>query len=180
HLKNSEFSERKSEMIEIGIVGGSGYGAVELIRLLQHHPNVTIKYVFSHSKNDEPISETFPHLSHLILNYTALDEKGVSCDVVFFATPSNVSKHLAPDLVDKGVKVIDLSGDFRLSNRHMYKTFYGEEAAPQQQLDAASYSIAEWSEVDWQHTKLIANPGCFPTSILLALHPLVVQEVIDT
>ncbi|WP_289686668.1 N-acetyl-gamma-glutamyl-phosphate reductase [Staphylococcus nepalensis] len=167
-------------MIEIGIVGGSGYGAVELIRLLQHHPNVTIKYVFSHSKNDEPISETFPHLSHLILNYTALDEKGVSCDVVFFATPSNVSKHLAPDLVDKDVKVIDLSGDFRLSNRHMYKTFYGEEAAPQQQLDAASYSIAEWSEVDWQHTKLIANPGCFPTSILLALHPLVVQEVIDT
>src|SRR5699024_6299242 len=65
-------------------------------------------------------------------------------------------------------------------NRHMYKTFYGEEAAPQQQLNAASYSIAEWSEVDWQHTKLIANPGCFPTSILLALHPLVVQEVIDT
>lgn len=166
-------------MITVGIVGGSGYGAVELIRLLQHHPNVIIKYVFSHSKIDEPISKTFPHLNHIALNYTELNEQATSCDVIFFATPSNVSKHLVPNLINNGVKVIDLSGDFRLTDRNLYQTYYGEAAAEQDFLDSALYSIAEWSEIDSQRTKLIANPGCFPTSILLALHPLIAQNAID-
>lgn len=75
--------------------------------------------------------------------------------------------------------MIDLSGDFRLTDRNLYQTFYGEPAAEQALLDKALYSIAEWSEIDSQRTKLIANPGCFPTSILLALHPLIAQNVID-
>ncbi|KRG08466.1 N-acetyl-gamma-glutamyl-phosphate reductase [Staphylococcus sp. NAM3COL9] len=166
-------------MIEVGIVGGSGYGAVELIRLLQHHPNVKIKYIFSHSKTDEPIKETFPHLTHLTHHYETLDTETVDCDVMFFATPSNVSKHIAPDLVEKNIKVIDLSGDFRLTNRDVYQQFYGEAAATQQQLDDANYSIAEWSEVDQNDTQLIANPGCFPTATLLALHPLIDQKLIQ-
>ncbi|PTE44566.1 N-acetyl-gamma-glutamyl-phosphate reductase [Staphylococcus equorum] len=166
-------------MIEVGIVGGSGYGAVELIRLLQHHPNVTIKYIFSHSKVDEPIKDTFPHLTHLTHNYEALDTETVDCDVMFFATPSNVSKHVAPDLVKKNIKVIDLSGDFRLTNRDVYQQFYGEAAATQQQLNDANYSIAEWSEIDQTNTQLVANPGCFPTATLLALHPLIDQKLIQ-
>ncbi|HLR18867.1 MAG TPA: N-acetyl-gamma-glutamyl-phosphate reductase [Staphylococcus sp.] len=167
-------------MIEVGIVGGSGYGAVELIRLLQHHPNVKIKYIFSHSKAGEPVKETFPHLTHLTHHYEALDNETVECDVMFFATPSNVSKHIAPDLVEKGIKVIDLSGDFRLTNRNVYQQFYGETAATQQQLEDANYSIAEWSQVNQSDTKLVANPGCFPTATLLALHPLVDGKLIQS
>lgn len=98
---------------------------------------------------------------------------------MFFATPSNVSKHIAPDLVEKNIKVIDLSGDFRLTNRDIYQQFYGEAAATQQQLDDANYSIAEWSEVDQTNTQLVANPGCFPTATLLALHPLIDQKIIQ-
>jgi N-acetyl-gamma-glutamyl-phosphate reductase len=166
-----------NEMIEVGIVGGSGYGAVELIRLLQHHPEVTIKYIFSHSKADEPVSHTFPHLNHLTYQFVSIDDTDVDCDVVFFATPSNVSKHLAPRFLEQGIKVIDLSGDFRLKDRELYKQFYGEEAAPQTLLDEADYSIAEWSSTN--EANLIANPGCFPTATLLGLHPLVEEQLID-
>lgn len=166
-------------MIDVGIVGGSGYGAIELIRLLTHHPYVNVKYIFSHSKIDEPIKETFPHLSHLTYQYEALNSGDINCDVVYFATPSNVSKDLAPALIEQNIKVIDLSGDFRLSNRTVYETYYGEVAAPQQQLDNANYSIAEWSDVNPQTTQLIANPGCFPTATLLGLHPLIDQQIID-
>ncbi|MCG7339113.1 N-acetyl-gamma-glutamyl-phosphate reductase [Staphylococcus sp. ACRSN] len=167
-------------MIEVGIVGGSGYGAVELIRLLAQHPQVKIKYIFSHSKVDEPISKTFPHLNHITHHYEALNNEAISCDVVFFATPSNVSKHIAPQLVEQGIKVIDLSGDFRLKDRDVYQQFYGEAAASQQQLDNADYSIAEWTEIQRNEVNLIANPGCFPTATLLALHPVIDEEMIDT
>ncbi|MEJ7517649.1 N-acetyl-gamma-glutamyl-phosphate reductase, partial [Staphylococcus pasteuri] len=77
-----------------------------------------------------------------------LNEQATSCDVIFFATPSNVSKHLVPNLINNGVKVIDLSGDFRLTDRNLYQTYYGEAAAEQDFLDSALYSIAEWSEID--------------------------------
>ncbi len=166
-------------MIEVGIVGGSGYGAVELIRLLEHHPQVRIKHIFSHSKIDEPINKTFPHLNHLTHHYEDLNIEDVTCDVIFFATPSNVSKHIAPKLIEKNIKVIDLSGDFRLTNRDVYKQFYGETAATQQHLDQAFYSIAEWGTTNQKDLQLIANPGCFPTATLLALHPLVDNKVIQ-
>lgn len=166
-------------MIEVGIVGGSGYGAIELIRLLIQHPNVNIKYIFSHSKQDQPIKETFPHLEQLNYHYETLNSEDVECDVMFFATPSNVSKHIVPQLVSKGIKIIDLSGDFRLKNRDVYETYYGETAAAQEDLNHANYSIAEWSNVNSQTTQLIANPGCFPTATLLALHPLIDKGMIQ-
>ena len=165
-------------MIEVGIVGGSGYGAVELIRLLAHHPSVKIKYIFSHSKAGELVSGTFPHLNHLPYRFESLENNNITCDVVFFATPSNISKHLAPKFLAQNIKVIDLSGDFRLKDRAVYEQFYGETAAPQSALDSAQYSIAEWSTIDASNTQLIANPGCFPTATLLALHPLVDSQII--
>lgn len=165
-------------MIEVGIVGGSGYGAIELIRLLIQHPNVNIKYIFSHSKQDQPIKETFPHLEQLTYHYETLNSEGIECDVIFFATPSNVSKHIVPQLLSKRIKIIDLSGDFRLTNRATYETYYGETAASQEYLNEANYSIAEWSNVNAQTTQLIANPGCFPTATLLALHPLIDKDIV--
>nr|WP_263312869.1 N-acetyl-gamma-glutamyl-phosphate reductase [Mammaliicoccus sp. Marseille-Q6498] len=166
-------------MLEVGIVGGSGYGAVELIRLLNQHKKVNIKYVFSHSKSGEDIKATYPHLQNNIKPaFSSLDVDNVDCDLIFFATPSNVSKHFIPKLIEKDIKVIDLSGDFRLKDPKVYEAFYGEAPAEQTFLDEANYSLAEWSTVDQNSTKVIANPGCFPTATLLSLHPLLVNKLI--
>lgn len=166
-------------MLEVGIVGGSGYGAIELIRLLNQHNEVTVKYVFSHSKSGEQIKETYPHLQDNIhIPFSSLDIETVDCDLIFFATPSNVSKQFIPGLLERNIKVIDLSGDFRIKNPDTYEQFYGERPAEQSILDQAEYSIAEWSKVT-KDTNLIANPGCFPTATLLSLHPLLEQKCIN-
>lgn len=88
-------------MIKVGIVGGSGYGAIELIRLLQTHPHVTIAHIYSHSKVDEPLKLTFPHLQHIMQHFEALTVDNNDCDVIFFATPAPVSKTCIPPLVEK-------------------------------------------------------------------------------
>lgn len=167
-----------AEMIEVGIVGGSGYGAIELIRLLQHHPVVHIKYVFSHSKQNESIKGTFSHLYHKDIMFTELDIAEVECDAIFFATPSNVCKKFVPDLLNKGIKVIDLSGDFRLQDPEIYRQYYGEYPLAQKWLKQAVYGLAEQQD-NYQDVQLIANPGCFPTASLLALSPLIKAGVID-
>lgn len=167
-------------MLEVGIVGGSGYGAIELIRLLNQHRQVSIKYIFSHSKAGEDIKNSYPHLQDNVkLPFTTLDVENVECDLVFFATPSNVSKHFIPQLLDRNIKVIDLSGDFRIKNPQVYKSYYGEKPAEQTYLNQSNYSLAEWSHVNQKTTNLIANPGCFPTATLLALYPLITNELIN-
>lgn len=88
-------------MIKVGIVGGSGYGAIELIRLLQTHPHITIAHIYSHSKVDEPLKLTFPHLQHIMQHFEALTVDNNDCDVIFFATPAPVSKTCIPPLVEK-------------------------------------------------------------------------------
>ncbi|MGK9043334.1 N-acetyl-gamma-glutamyl-phosphate reductase [Mammaliicoccus vitulinus] len=167
-------------MLEIGIVGGSGYGAIELMRLLNQHKEVKIKYVFSHSKSGDDIKETYPHLQDNInVPFSSLDVDKVDCDLIFFATPSNVSKHFIPKLIKRGIKVIDLSGDFRLKDPAVYEKYYGEKPAEQSVLDEAEYSLAEWSNINKNSTNIIANPGCFPTAILLSLHPLLENNLIN-
>ncbi|EHJ08596.1 N-acetyl-gamma-glutamyl-phosphate reductase [Staphylococcus simiae] len=185
-------------MIKVGIVGGSGYGAIELIRLLQTHPLVKITHIYSHSKVDEPLHHTFPHLQHLIHQFEALTVDDNDCDVIFFATPAHVSKACIPPFLNTGVHIIDLSGAFRLTNRDVYEQFYQEEAAAIEDLARASYRIAEWpnvlsntsvchsnnhseinSDAPLSLGQLIANPGCFPTATLLALHPLINERIID-
>lgn len=176
-------------MIKVGIVGGSGYGAIELIRLLQTHPLVKITHIYSHSKVDEPLRHTFPHLQQLMHQFEALTVDDNDCDVIFFATPAHVSKTCIPPFLNTGIHVIDLSGAFRINNQDIYEQFYREEAATTEELARASYCIAEWPDIlsctrsysDLQKSQgqLIANPGCFPTATLLALHPLVNEDIID-
>src|SRR5699024_8585896 len=100
-------------------------------------------------------------------------------DLVFTATPSGVAKNLAPAFLAEGVKVIDLSGDFRITNQKVYEDWYGMEAADQDLLNKAVYGLTEWIDVDISEANLISNPGCYPTSILLGLAPLVKQNIID-
>jgi len=162
-------------MIRVGIVGASGYGGAELIRLLSAHPHVKIAHLYSSSAEGEAIESVFPHVNQLGLPaLSPIDAERMSRenDVVFLATPAGVSATLSPQLVELGGKVIDLSGDFRLAEPKLYQDWYKREPAPADWLDKAVYGLTEWNRERVAGARLLANPGCYPTAALLALIPL--------
>jgi N-acetyl-gamma-glutamyl-phosphate reductase len=165
-----------AKLIRAAIVGSTGYGGVELIRLLQSHPNVTVTSVISSSTAGTPIAEGFPHLTEIRtdlldgLDIPAIRDKA---DVVFLATPHGVSMKLAPQFLEAGLKVIDLSGDFRLKSGDVYKQWYKHEPADKALIDRAVYGLAEVYGDQVPRTDFISNPGCFTTSALLGLYPAV-------
>ncbi|GAA0309604.1 N-acetyl-gamma-glutamyl-phosphate reductase [Gracilibacillus halotolerans] len=162
--------------MDVAIIGGTGYGAAELIRLLHHHPQANVKKIISQSNSGVKMSEVYPHLTNIMeIEMEDFDAEALAkeVDVVFFATPSNVSKHRIPELLDLGVKVIDLSGDFRLTNRELYKEYYGEEMASDKYVNQAVYGLSEIYREEIRKAALIANPGCYPTSVTLGLMPLI-------
>ncbi|MGE7272734.1 N-acetyl-gamma-glutamyl-phosphate reductase [Brevibacillus panacihumi] len=162
-------------MIRVGIVGATGYGGAELIRLLAGHPQVRIANLYSSSSQGEPLDQVFPHVYNLGLPaLSAIDAEHLSKenDVVFFATPAGVSAKLSPQVVELGGKVIDLSGDFRLENPTVYQEWYKKDAAPEAWIKRAVYGLTEWNKEQVAGASLIANPGCYPTAALLALLPL--------
>ncbi|HZG83099.1 MAG TPA: N-acetyl-gamma-glutamyl-phosphate reductase [Brevibacillus sp.] len=162
-------------MIRVGIVGATGYGGAELIRLLAGHPQVRIANLYSSSSQGEPLDHVFPHVYDLGLPaLSAIDAEHLSKenDVVFFATPAGVSAKLSPQVVELGGKVIDLSGDFRLASPQVYQDWYKKEAASEEWIKRAVYGLTEWNKEQVAGASLIANPGCYPTAALLALLPL--------
>jgi len=162
-------------MIRVGIVGATGYGGAELIRLLAGHPHVRIANLYSSSSQGEPLDHVFPHVYDLGLPaLSAIDAEHLSKenDVVFFATPAGVSAKLSPQVVELGGKVIDLSGDFRLASPQVYQNWYKKEAASEEWIKRAVYGLTEWNKEQVAGASLIANPGCYPTAALLALLPL--------
>ncbi|GEB35132.1 N-acetyl-gamma-glutamyl-phosphate reductase [Brevibacillus sp. FSL K6-0770] len=162
-------------MVRVGIVGATGYGGAELIRLLAGHPQVEIANVYSSSADGEGLEKTFPHVSGLGLpKLLPIDADSMSKanDLIFLATPAGVSAGLSPQLVESGVKVIDLSGDFRLEKGDVYKAWYKKEPAPASFVEQAAYGLTEWNQEQVAGASLIANPGCYPTAALLALIPL--------
>lgn len=164
------------------IVGATGYGGVELIRLLQDHPYFEIGGLISSSKSGETINNIYPHLKHLIYPLDQLDLDTI-CDLgecIFFATPAGVSSQWAPLLVERGKVVIDLSGDFRLPTEQVYQQWYEKTPAPQKWLDQAVYGLSEWFYSQIQTANLISNPGCYPTATLLALAPVLQEGWITT
>lgn len=170
-------------MLQAAIVGGTGYGAVELIRLLQKHPNVQLKSVISHSQSGTEINEVYPHLTD-ILNIQ-MDEWNIQklkneVDAVFFATPSGVSSKLVPHCIDHGLKCIDLSGDFRLYSQDVYSEWYEKEAPPKQYLKLATYGLTEIYEEEIKNSSFVANPGCYPTATLLGLIPAIKAGLVKT
>ncbi|MDQ0256962.1 N-acetyl-gamma-glutamyl-phosphate reductase [Evansella vedderi] len=165
-------------MLRAAVVGGTGYGAVELIRLIDKHPHLQLNTVISHSQSGTEIEEIYPHLTNLI--HITMDEWNIQklakiIDVVFFATPPGVSQKLVPECRQHGLQCIDLSGDFRLINPETYETWYAYSAAPQEYLNEATYGLTEIYGDDIKNSKLISNPGCYPTATLLALIPAVKQ-----
>lgn len=171
-----------STKIKVAIVGSTGYGGVELIRLLQAHPNVEITSFISSSSAGVPASEGFPHLTGIVddkLDGVEPKEIAGKADLVFTATPSGVSTKLVPQLLEAGLKVIDLSGDFRLKDGALYEAWYKKEAADASYLDKAVYGLCEVYGEQVAGVDFISNPGCYPTATLLGLVPAVAAGLID-
>lgn len=168
--------------MKVAVIGATGYGGAELVRILHHHPHVSIHSVHASSQHGEALANNFPHMNDIIdyrLETVEIEKIAEAVDLVFTATPSGVARDLAPQFLEKGVKVIDLSGDFRITNREIYENWYGIEAAEDEYLEEAVYGLSEWIEEDVTNVHLISNPGCFPTSALLGLAPLVQHDLID-
>ncbi|GIP51638.1 MULTISPECIES: N-acetyl-gamma-glutamyl-phosphate reductase [Paenibacillus] len=170
------------EKLKVAIVGSTGYGGVELIRFLLGHPEVEITSVISSSSSGLPITDGFPHLSEIVLqNLEAVDPQAIAekADVVFTATPSGVSGKLVPELLAAGLKVIDLSGDFRIKDGAVYETWYKHEAPAAELLEQAIYGLAELNGDAVKGSEFISNPGCYPTATLLGLIPALDAGWID-
>lgn len=167
--------------MKVGIIGATGYGGLELIRFLHQHPELENLTLFTSSDEGAVFSERFGHLATIV--DTPLqkieDETLASLDVVFASTPSGVSSGLFPNLMNKGPKLIDLSGDFRLQNIDDYEKWYKKTPAPKQVVEQAAYGLSEWNKDEIYNAPLIANPGCYPTATLLSLLPLLKEKLID-
>ena len=166
-------------MINVGIVGGAGYTGVELLRILCDHSDANVTAVTSRTEAGRPVAEVFPSLrGHCALSFT--DPNALApgaCDVVFFATPNGVAMTQAPARLEAGVKVIDLSADFRLKDAGEWRQWYGREHACPQLLTRAVYGLPEINRDEIRAAELVANPGCYPTAVLLGFLPLLEQNL---
>lgn len=166
--------------MNIAIIGSTGYGSAELIRILEHHPYTNIASLVTSSQTGESMGRIFPHLSHLSYTLKELDVERLSEEVeaVFFAAPPGVSSQWAPRLAEEGLICIDLAGDFRL-DASAYEEWYGKKAAPATWLKQAVYGLSEWKAEEIAQAHLVANPGCYPTAALLLLLPLLKEGVTE-
>ncbi len=169
-------------MIKVGIVGGTGYTGVELLRLLAAHPQVSLQVITSRADAGTPVSQMFPSLRGFVdLAFTHPDEAHLEqCDVVFFATPNGIAMQQVRVLLEAGVKVIDLAADFRLQDIPTWEKWYGMSHACPDLVAEAVYGLPEINRDAIKQARLIANPGCYPTAVQLGWLPLLEAGVIDT
>lgn len=167
--------------IRVAILGATGYGGVELLRWLTNHPAVEIVAVSSESSAGKLLSAIYPHLSGCPLTLLPAEEARFAGNpqVVFCATPNGEAMRLAPELLRRGAAVIDLSADFRLTDVTQHTAFYKMPHLCPELLPGAVYGLPELYRQQVRQARLIANPGCFPTSVLLALAPLLRAGVIE-
>jgi len=168
-------------MIKAGIIGGTGYTGVELLRLLVAHPEVELHAISSRSEKGRPVADIFPSLRGRIdLAFCDPDEAALErCDVVFAATPNGVAMTHARDLMTAGVRLIDLSADFRLKDADEWGRWYGMTHACPELLQEAVYGLPELNRKQIVDARLIANPGCYPTSVILGFAPLIEAGLVD-
>jgi len=174
-------------MLKIGVVGGTGYTGVELLRLIAQHPEAELTCITSRSEKGLAVADLFPNLrGHIDIAFSDPAEAPLKeCDLVFFATPNGIAMQHAVELMDAGVKLIDLAADFRLKDESVWTDWYhdasktGKHACPQL-LDSAVYGLPEVNREQIKTAHLVANPGCYPTAVQLALLPLIEANVVDT
>lgn len=169
-------------MIKVGIVGGTGYTGVELLRLLAQHPQANLAAITSRGDAGTAVADMFPSLRGRVdLKFedpAVANLKG--CDIVFFATPNGVAMQQAPALLDAGVRVVDLAADFRISDIAEWGKWYGMQHACPEWVAKAVYGLPELNRESIRDAQLIANPGCYPTAVQLGFMPLIEAGVIDT
>ena len=159
-------------MKKVGIIGATGYGGVELVRLLLNHPEVELKMLSSVSFEGKKISEIYPSLYDICDDtLVTQDEVVANCDIIFAALPHGLSQPLASECDKKGILFIDLGADFRLDSEEEYKKWYGCEFEDKELQARAVYGLCEFNREEIKGAKIIANPGCYPTSIALGLYP---------
>lgn len=166
--------------MKVGIIGATGYGGLELMRLLHNHSKITSITLFTSSDEGTVISDKYPHLKSIYDGtlQPITKEAVEKLDVLFTGTPSGVSGQIIPELLNDHTKIIDLSGDLRLKDISQYEAWYGKKAAPQQLVDQAVYGLSEWT-TDVKNAQVVANPGCYPTAVLLSVLPLIKEQLID-
>lgn len=168
-------------MIKVGIVGGTGYTGVELLRILSGHPEVEVRAATSRGDAGKKVSDLYPNLrGSLDIEFGLPDIETLSdCDVVFFATPNGTAMHMAVELLDLGIKIIDLSADFRLKDAAEWELWYGEPHTCSHLLNESVYGLPEVNRSLIAGSRLVACPGCYPTAVQLGFLPLMHSNIID-
>ena len=169
-------------MLKVAVVGASGYTGVELIRILHNHPEVAVTTVTSEQSAGKKISEVFPSLrDRYDLQLEALEPEKIAAkaDIVFTALPHKAAMAVVPTFLEKGCKVIDLSADYRLHDAAEYAAWYEPHINPELLIHAV-YGLPEVRREEIAGADLVANPGCYPTSVILGLMPLLKEGLIDT
>jgi N-acetyl-gamma-glutamyl-phosphate reductase len=169
-------------MIRIGIVGGTGYTGVELLRLLAQHPEADVRTITSRKDAGTPVAAMFPSLrGRYDLAFTEPAAAGLtSCDVVFFATPHGVAMAQARELLSAGVRIVDLAADFRLQDPQLFERWYKMPHACPDLLQEAVYGIPEVNREAIRKARIVGNPGCYPTAVQLGFLPLLEAGLVDT
>lgn len=168
-------------MIKIGIAGGSGYTGSELIRILRGHPEVEIAFITSEKNAGQSVSSVLPFFHKIVdLRFISLDEGlKLTCDLVFVALPHKTAMNVVPSFLDNCEKVIDLSADYRLKDTSVYEKWYSTKHASPELCSKAVYGLPELNKEKIKIASLVANPGCYSTSVILAAAPLIEEKLID-
>jgi N-acetyl-gamma-glutamyl-phosphate reductase len=167
--------------VKASIIGTTGYGGGELIRILANHPNISIHSIHT-TREEKPVSREYPHLTGIfdkVLTKIETDKIAEEADIVFLATPSKVSGKLVESFLNKNIRVIDLSGDLRLKDASVYEAWYKHESVHSSILEEAVYGLSEWNKENITNANLLANPGCYPTAALLGLAPVLTEKLIE-
>jgi N-acetyl-gamma-glutamyl-phosphate reductase len=169
------------ETIKIGIVGGTGYTGVELLRLLVQHPHAELKVITSRKEAGMPVADMFPNLrGRVALQFTEPSTRALSaCDVVFFATPNGVAMNEARALYDAGVRLVDVAADFRIKDIAVWEKWYGMTHACPDLVAQAVYGLPEINRERIREARIVANPGCYPTAVQLGFLPLMASGAVD-
>jgi N-acetyl-gamma-glutamyl-phosphate reductase len=180
-LYHWQLGDGEQGVIKVGVVGGTGYTGVELLRLLATHPQVELAAITSRADAGTPVSQMFPSLrGYVDLNFVHPGEAHLDqCDLVFFATPNGIAMQQAQPLLDAGVRIIDLAADFRIRDVAEWEKWYGMSHASPALVAEAVYGLPEVNREQVRGARLVANPGCYPTAVQLGFIPLLEAGLID-
>ena len=168
-------------MIRVGVLGATGYAGIETVRILTMHPDVKITKLISHSFVGKRISDVYPSFKNvcdIVCEELDVDDIAKNCDLVFTALPHGASKEVIPSIYEKGIKIIDLSGDFRYDSKEVYEKWYGEPHCAPEILEKAVYGLCEIHRDKIKDATIVGNPGCYTTCSILALYPLLKAGVV--